>query len=292
MVEGVERTRTHYKVQTMMVTGATGERQIITSYFPRDRSGQAQSRRARRCLKCYVNKKDESAGSRKCRSGLSTRSFWESSAIQRRARRRCRRVSPRFWARSAARCSAPTTITATTAASAPRRACRRIDPRANYLDILEQALRHLREGDPILKPVYDHRDGTFGRPKYVKPKEFVIAEGLLGYTTRAMRDCYDVKIYLDPDEDLRVKWKIHRDTTKRGYTPGRGLGVAREAAGRRPEIHAPAAHLRRHRHPLPEAARRERLRHAARRAPHPAPDLAASRLHAAVRRVEQCRAAA
>ena len=92
-----------------------------------------------------------------------------------------------------------------------------IDPRANYLDILEQALRHLREGDPILKPVYDHRDGTFGRPEYVKPKEFVIAEGLLGYTTRGMRDCYDVKIYLDPDEDLRVKWKIHRDTTRRGY---------------------------------------------------------------------------
>ncbi|MGA7373940.1 MAG: phosphoribulokinase [Methyloceanibacter sp.] len=92
-----------------------------------------------------------------------------------------------------------------------------IDPRANYLDVLEQALHHLREGDPILKPVYDHRDGTFGRPKYVKPKEFVIAEGLLGYTTRRMRDCYDVKIYLDPDEDLRVKWKMHRDTTKRGY---------------------------------------------------------------------------
>jgi phosphoribulokinase len=92
-----------------------------------------------------------------------------------------------------------------------------IDPRANYLDILEQALRHLREGEPILKPVYDHTDGTIGRPEYVKPKDFVIAEGLLGYTTRAMRDCYDVKIYLDPDEDLRVKWKIHRDTTKRGY---------------------------------------------------------------------------
>jgi phosphoribulokinase len=93
-----------------------------------------------------------------------------------------------------------------------------INPSANYMDILEQHLRHLREGDPILKPVYDHSDGTFGRPKYVKPKEFVIAEGLLGYTTRAMRDCYDVKIYLDPDEDLRVKWKVYRDTTKRGYT--------------------------------------------------------------------------
>ena len=75
----------------------------------------------------------------------------------------------------------------------------------------------MREGDAILHPIYDHRDGTFARPQYIKPKEFVIAEGLLGYTTRAMRDCYDVKIYLDPDEDLRVKWKLHRDTTRRGY---------------------------------------------------------------------------
>jgi fructose-1,6-bisphosphatase II len=43
MVDGVERTRTHYKVQTMMVIGATGERQIITSYLPRERTGQSQS---------------------------------------------------------------------------------------------------------------------------------------------------------------------------------------------------------------------------------------------------------
>ncbi len=43
MVEGVERTRAHYKVQTMMVIGATGERQIITSYLPREQKGRAQS---------------------------------------------------------------------------------------------------------------------------------------------------------------------------------------------------------------------------------------------------------
>ncbi len=93
-----------------------------------------------------------------------------------------------------------------------------LDPRANYVDILEQHLRLLRGGEPILKPVYDHEHGALARPEYVKPKDFVIAEGLLGYTTRAMRDCYDVKIYLDPEEDLRLKWKIHRDTSKRGYS--------------------------------------------------------------------------
>jgi phosphoribulokinase len=93
-----------------------------------------------------------------------------------------------------------------------------LDPRSNYIDVLEQHLRLLRGGEPILKPVYNHRQGTLEPPEYVRPKDFVIAEGLLGYTTRAMRDCYDVKIYLDPEEDLRRRWKLHRDTTKRGYT--------------------------------------------------------------------------
>ena len=92
-----------------------------------------------------------------------------------------------------------------------------LDPRANYVDILEQHLRLLRKGEPVLKPVYCHQQGTLGRPRYFKPTEFVIVEGLLGYSTRAMRDCYDVKIYLDPEDDLRIKWKIHRDTTKRNY---------------------------------------------------------------------------
>lgn len=93
-----------------------------------------------------------------------------------------------------------------------------LDPRASYVDILEQHLQLLRRGQPILKPVYDHATGTRFPAEHVMPKDFVIVEGLLGYTTRAMRNCYDVKIYLEPEEDLRIKWKIHRDTTRRGYT--------------------------------------------------------------------------
>jgi phosphoribulokinase len=33
-----------------------------------------------------------------------------------------------------------------------------------------------------------------------------------------MRQFYDVKVYLEPPEDLRRVWKIRRDTAKRGYT--------------------------------------------------------------------------
>jgi phosphoribulokinase len=93
-----------------------------------------------------------------------------------------------------------------------------LDPRCNYIDIVEQHLRLLCQGQPILKPIYNHGTGELDAPEYVEPKEYIIVEGLLGYTTRAMRECYDVKVYLDPDPDLRIRWKIQRDTAKRGYT--------------------------------------------------------------------------
>ncbi|MFH7028811.1 MAG: phosphoribulokinase [Heteroscytonema crispum UTEX LB 1556] len=93
-----------------------------------------------------------------------------------------------------------------------------LHPDCNYLDIMQQHLSLLRTGQPILKPNYSHKTGTFEAPVYIKPAKFVIIEGLLGYSTRSARDCYDVKVYLAPPESLRAKWKVKRDTQKRGYT--------------------------------------------------------------------------
>lgn len=44
MLEGVERSKSHYKVQTLMITGSTGERQILTSYIPNDRLASVAAR--------------------------------------------------------------------------------------------------------------------------------------------------------------------------------------------------------------------------------------------------------
>ena len=33
-----------------------------------------------------------------------------------------------------------------------------------------------------------------------------------------MRDLYDVRVYMDPPEDLRRTWKVQRDCSRRGYT--------------------------------------------------------------------------
>ncbi len=106
-----------------------------------------------------------------------------------------------------------------------------LHPDCNYLDIIEQHLELLRAGKPILKPIYNHSTGTFDPPEYIKPNKFVIVEGLLGYSTAAARNCYDVMVYLAPPEDLRAIWKIKRDTRKRGYTEAEVLKQleAREA---------------------------------------------------------------
>jgi len=101
-----------------------------------------------------------------------------------------------------------------------------LDPLANYIDILEQHIQLLRQWQPILKPVYNHEGGTLDSPEYVEPKPYIILEGLLGYWTRSMRAGYDVKVYLEPTEELRRRWKVQRDTAKRGYTVEQAVWTA------------------------------------------------------------------
>ena len=93
-----------------------------------------------------------------------------------------------------------------------------LHPDCNHLDILAQHLRHLRENEAIMKPVYQHTDGTFGAPDYFVPGRFLVTEGLLAFYNRELCDMFDVRVYLDPPEELRRHWKVQRDCSRRGYT--------------------------------------------------------------------------
>jgi phosphoribulokinase len=110
-----------------------------------------------------------------------------------------------------------------------------LNPKCNYVDIMEQHLHQLALGQPILKPVYNHSTGTLDRPEYVEPREFVIVEGLLPLHTQVTRACFDVKVYMDPPEEVRIAWKLRRDTSKRGYSEEE---VRQELAKREPESEA------------------------------------------------------
>ncbi|MGQ9510617.1 MAG: phosphoribulokinase [Thermaceae bacterium] len=105
-----------------------------------------------------------------------------------------------------------------------------LNPECNYMDIMEQHVRLLAQGEPILKPVYNHSTGTFDPPVYIPAPRaveeegrliprVVILEGLLTLYTPELRSRYHLKVYLDPEEELRREWKIKRDVAKRGYTP-------------------------------------------------------------------------
>jgi phosphoribulokinase len=93
-----------------------------------------------------------------------------------------------------------------------------LHPECNYLDVLCQDVGHLRANEGILKPVYRHGDGTFGPPEYLEPGRFVVAEGLLAFHSQGLREMFDVRVYLDPPEELRRRWKVARDCSRRGYT--------------------------------------------------------------------------
>jgi phosphoribulokinase len=93
-----------------------------------------------------------------------------------------------------------------------------LSPECNRLDLMAEHLHAMRRGETITKPVYDHTDGTFGFDETITPRGVVIARGLLGLYTPALRAAFDLTVYLEPDEVLRTLWKSARDTAKRGYT--------------------------------------------------------------------------
>jgi phosphoribulokinase len=93
-----------------------------------------------------------------------------------------------------------------------------LHPDANFLDILEQQVEHLRNSEPILKPVYHHQDGEFGAAEYIEPTEYTVVEGMLTLHQPRLRELFDVRVFLDPPEKLRRHWKLERDCSRRGYT--------------------------------------------------------------------------
>ena len=92
----------------------------------------------------------------------------------------------------------------------------------------------------MLKPVYDHRTGTLGPPRYLRPARYLVVEGLLGFYTETLRAAHDVRVFLAPPEELRRAWKVKRDCTRRGYTTDQVLWEL-DHRERDAELHPPAA---------------------------------------------------
>ena len=99
---------------------------------------------------------------------------------------------------------------------------------ANNFELLATHLAALKRGEDILKPVYNHQFGTLDEPVLFSPTKFIILEGLHPFATQELREYIDYSIYIDPDDEVKYRWKIDRDIAKRHYTEEQVLAEIKE----------------------------------------------------------------
>ncbi len=102
-----------------------------------------------------------------------------------------------------------------------------LNPRANDLERFTRDLLALANGKTIRARHYDHVTGKMTRPRCIVSNDFIVASGLHALYLPMLRNCYDLSIYLDIDEDLRRYFKVQRDVSQRGHSEEKVLASLR-----------------------------------------------------------------
>ena len=92
-----------------------------------------------------------------------------------------------------------------------------LNPMGNDLEGFCGDLLSLVDGKTIQSRHYDHQTGRMSKQFQIKSNDFIIASGLHALYLPMLRDCYNLKIFLDIDERLRRYFKLKRDVNFRGY---------------------------------------------------------------------------
>lgn len=93
-------------------------------------------------------------------------------------------------------------------------------PRAIDWKNLERVLKKFADGQPARAPRYDFATHTrAAKGNFVKPKPFVIMDGLWLLRRPALRKLFCFRIYVDCPERLRLLRRLNRDLAERGRNP-------------------------------------------------------------------------
>ena len=93
------------------------------------------------------------------------------------------------------------------------------EPAAFDTELMVQHLQQLREGKPVLCPVYDYTvHNRSDETVEIEPKRVIIVEGILIFADEALREQMDIRVFVDTDADVRLCRRIKRDVNKRGRT--------------------------------------------------------------------------
>ena len=88
-------------------------------------------------------------------------------------------------------------------------------------ELLIQHLEELRAWRPVQVPVYDFTTHSrTSRTSRVEPRHVILVDGILIFVEKALRQMFDIKIFVDTDADLRFIRRLQRDIAERGRTTG------------------------------------------------------------------------
>jgi uridine kinase len=92
-------------------------------------------------------------------------------------------------------------------------------PNSLETELLIRHIAALRQGKAVEVPIYDFStDSRTGQSLIVQPCRVILVEGILIFTEPALREMFDVKIFVDTDADLRLIRRLQRDMKERGRT--------------------------------------------------------------------------
>lgn len=92
-------------------------------------------------------------------------------------------------------------------------------PDAIDTDLFVAHIEELRAGRPIEKPTYDFTRHTRAAAVVrVDPRDVVIVDGILLFAEPRLRRLFDIKLFVDVDDDIRFIRRLQRDLHDRGRT--------------------------------------------------------------------------
>ena len=100
-----------------------------------------------------------------------------------------------------------------------------LNPMANDLERFANDLVALTDGKSIQSKRYEHKTGRMSRPFSIKSNDIIVASGLHALYLPILRECYNLSVYLDIDENLRRHFKLQRDVHIRGHEVGSVLSA-------------------------------------------------------------------
>jgi uridine kinase len=86
--------------------------------------------------------------------------------------------------------------------------------------LLNDHLAALANGATVPVPIYDYaQHNRSGESREVTPNRIVVVDGILVLYDRALRERFDLKIFVDTAADIRLIRRLQRDVAERGRTP-------------------------------------------------------------------------